>query len=170
MSNWDFRNLNLSGYDLQKGGQLPVGPHVLKVTKAEIQDTKDKQSGQLVMELDALDGGGQARDYITLFTKKTDDKSKQAVEIGRSRLKTMLHFSGFPGDIPGDVKQLVGIIVGVHIEASEDFVNDEGKTQKGYNRPRRRGQAYFDPADLGKAKADLSGRGKSGGMSDDIPF
>lgn len=169
MSNWDFRNLNLSGYDLQKGGALPIGPNVAKVTDAKLQDTKDGMSGQVVIQLDGLNGEGQVRDYITLFTKKTDDKSKQAIEIGRSRLKTLLHFAGVSTDIPGDVKNLIGLVVGVHVEKGEPYTDSTGAPKEGFNRPRRKGMAYFDPADLGAAKADTSKFG-DGLASDPIPF
>jgi hypothetical protein len=168
MSNWDFRNLNLSGYDLQKGGALPIGPNVAKVTDAKMQDTRDGMSGQLVIQLDGLNGEGQVRDYITLFTKKTDDKAKQAVEIGRSRLKTLLHFAGVSTDLPGDVKNLIGLVVGVHVEKGEPYTDEKGVQKEGFNRPRRKGQAYFDPADLGAARADTSKF--SAPLNDDIPF
>jgi hypothetical protein len=166
---WDFRNLNLANYDIQKGGQLPEGPHICKITNAEMNEASGGQVGQLVVELESLKGEGMVKDYITLFSKKTDENSQKAVEIGRGRLKSILHFSGFPNaDAPSDVKNLKGIVVGVYIEKGEDFVKD-GVTKKGFNRPRRRGQAYFDPADLGVAKADFS-KVKAGSLNDDIPF
>lgn len=170
---WSFTDLNLNGVEAQKGAAtLKPGRYVCEVSEAELKTTK-AGGRQLFVKLNDINGGGYVADWITLTHPKaaTDKGSKQAVEIGMSRLKALLLYGGHPNpDRPGDIASVNGLVVGVNVEQSEDWTDDKGVTRKGGGKPAKSG-AYFSPADIGHKTSGAKPAGsKPEGVDDDIPF
>lgn len=147
MSDFDFSQLNLTDVEASKASTtLRPGVYVCGVEGATIKKSAGKPV-QLVVELVDEAGQGKVTDYITLAHPRaaTDSGCRQAVEIGRSRLKSLLECSGHPSpNQPGNVSTLNGLRVGVRVEQSEDWIDDKGATRKGGGKPARNG-AYLPP-------------------------
>lgn len=167
--NWSFDTIDLTKVEAQKGGAtLKPGRYSCDIQEVEIRKTS-AGGRQLVVRLGDQNGGGYVTDYITLTNPKsgTDPKAKMAVEIGMSRLKSLLVYGAHPNpDRPGDVRSLVGLTVGVVVEQGDDWVDDKGVTRKGGGKPARNG-AYFSPVGV---RVNPTPPPAQGGVDDDIPF
>jgi hypothetical protein len=165
MAEWTgFGSLNLSGVEAEQGRKsLPPGSYTCKITRAEIKDTKDGRGKGLVVELTDVAGTGAVEDWINVY-----NKNEQTMEIGQKRLKALLVTAGHPNpDRPGDVKSLLGLHVGVHVEQGEDWKDKDGNTRKGGGKPRSSG-AYFKPE--GAPAPSFAERAKGPLPQDAIPF
>lgn len=160
--NFDFSSLNLTGVEAQRGStSLKPGRFPCRTSDAEIKTT---QAGgkQLHIKLTDINGQGTTQDFITLAHPRaaTDEKAAMSVRIGLERLKALLTYGGHPNpDAPGDIKSINGLIVGVNVEAGEDWVDDKGVTRKGGGKPRQKGGAYFRASELGVEMGSASGVG-----------
>jgi hypothetical protein len=161
---WSFGSLNLAGVDPEQGRKsLPPGSYTCRITKSEIRDTKDGRGKGLVVELTDSNGTGAVEDWINVY-----NKNEQAMEIGQKRLKALLVSAGHPNpDRPGDVKSMLGLHVGVHVEQGEDWTDKEGNKRKGGGKPRSSG-AYFKPE--GAPAPNYAERAKGPLPRDEIPF
>jgi hypothetical protein len=170
--NWSFRDLDLTNVEAQKGGNtLKPGRYSCEIQEVEIKKTA-AGGNQLFVRFVDQSSGGYVSDYVTLTHPKSgsDPKAKMSVEIGMSRLKSILVHGGHPSpDRPGDVRSLVGLIVGVSVEQGEDWVDDKGVTRKGGGKPARNG-AYFSPVGLKVDTRPPAPGTTSKGVDDDIPF
>jgi hypothetical protein len=153
MSEFDFSQLSLEGVEAARGGAtLKPGIYVCTVDGVEIKKNPGKAT-QLVVELVDEGGQGKVTDFISLAHARAavDDKCRQAVEIGRSRLKALLEHGGHPNpDKPGDISTLKGLRVGVRVEQGDDWVDDKGATRKGGGKPARNG-AYLPASQVRSA-------------------
>lgn len=165
MADWSgFGSLNLSGVEAEQGRRsLPPGSYVCRISKTEIKDTKDGRGKGLVVELSDVDGRGAVEDWINIY-----NRNEQTQEIGLKRLKSLLVSSGHPSpDRPGDVKSLVGLTVGVHVEQGDDWTDRDGNKRKGGGKPRSSG-AYYKPE--GAPAPTFAERSKGSLPRDEIPF
>lgn len=170
MSNFSFRDLNLSGVEAQKGSNsLKPGRYVCTTSEAELKPTK---SGgiSLKIKLTDRDGGGSVTDFINIKVPNVnDDKQAMAQRIGRERLKALLVFGGHKNpDEPGDIKTMNGLTVGVIVEQGEDWKDESGTTRKGGGKPKKNG-AYFDPKELG-VQVSTTTSSSDTDLDDEIPF
>lgn len=165
MSEWKgFASLDLTNVEAEKGRKsLMPGSYTCKITNAEIKDTKDGRGKGLVVELTDVEGRGSVEDWINIH-----NKSQQAQEIGLGRLKYLLECAGHPNPgRPGDIKTLLGLQVGVHVEQGEDWIDRDGNKRKGGGKPRSSG-AYFKAE--GAAAPSFAERAKGPLPRDEIPF
>lgn len=161
-----FGSINLAGVASDtEGMSLKPGAHVCKVTKVEIKDSKNGGGKVLHVDLAEVEGRGTIRDFINIYHPKQDVR-----EIGMRRLANFLRSSNHPSpDNPGDVKSLVGLIVGVYVDP-EPFTAKDGSTKNG-SKVRDRG-AYFNPNKDGQPVGympESAGGGRAREM-DEIPF
>lgn len=132
---FSFKDLNLSGVTAAAGGAvLSSGRYVVKVRDAEVTDTKAGTGKVLKLKLSC--DQGVITDNINVFSTT----SSEAQRIGREQLKGMLVSSGHPNpDEPGDIKNLIGLTVGI-------IVGEDGQ----YNgKPSYKVKGYLKPADIG---------------------
>lgn len=171
MTNWNgFGQLNLAGVSAEEGRKtLQPGVYACRVKNAEIRDTKAGGGKYLYVELHDAKGAGQVTDRINIH-----NRNPEATEIGLRRLKALLIAAKHPNpDRPGDISSLNGLLVGVHVEQSEDWTDEKtGELKKGGGKPRERG-AYF-PADqvegFDASAAPAAGNTGSLPFNDKIPF
>lgn len=165
MSWTGFGGLNLAAVEAEQGRKsLKPGSYALKITEAEIKDTKDGYGKGLKIVLTDPSGAGAVEDFINVH-----NRNAQAVEIGLKRLKALLVACGHPNpNQPGDVKTLVGRMVGVHVEQGDDWVDKNGNKKPGGGEPRKSG-AYYK---LDTTQQMMTGSAPTGGndLNDDIPF
>lgn len=166
-----FNDINLAGVEAENGrSTLKPGAHTCRITEAEIKDTKGGGHAVRVV-FEEVSGAGKVHDFINVH-----NKNDQAEEIGKRRLKALLENSNHPNpNRPGDIKSLVGLTVGVHVEQGDDWVDDKGETRRGGGEPRRNGAYFKLPATTGGdstydyGTTSVGGR-KSDPLDDDIPF
>jgi hypothetical protein len=168
MSWTGFNNLDLTEVEAEKGrSTLEPGSYTVKIVEALVNPAKNDSNGRvLALKFEEVNGKGSANDNINLVNRNPD-----ATKIGLARLKAMLVAAGHPNpDRPGDVKSMIGLKVGLHIEQDADWTDRDGKLRKGGGKPRRSG-AYFKPSDLSDAGAS-AGRLRvfDDDLNDDIPF
>jgi hypothetical protein len=114
----------------------------------------------LIIEMTG-DGGQKVNDRINIV-----NNSKEAVEIGRARLKHLLEMAGHPNpNQPKDVNSIKGLNVGVHVVDGADWADQEGMIRKGGGEPRR-SAPYFKAT----ASAAPSTAKDDDGFGDGIPF
>ncbi len=123
---FDFSELSLSSYDISTGAQmLKPGKYVCVIKDAKVGPNKQKTGVVMTVDLESVGGEGSIKTWINLTSQNAE-----ATRIGRSELKTMLHFAGHPNpDRPGDVSTIKGLKVGVLIRANnykKDGVDKEG--------------------------------------------
>lgn len=163
-----FGGLDLTTVEAQTGRKtLTPGSHHCKIVSAEVRQTKDKTGHALAVEFQAVDGTGSVEDFINL-----NNRNDMAERIGKERLKALLIAAKHPNpNRPGDVKSLIGLEVGVHVEEGESWVNAEGKTVPGGGKPRKSG-AYYKVGSEAPAGGGTNGGGYGGygDLNDDIPF
>lgn len=178
MNQWNYGMLNMSNVQPQRENNgLPVGRHKCRVAAAELVPTK-AGTYQVVVDLQGVDVPGKTQDRITVFHPRagSDANSAKSVEIGKERLMALLTYGGHPNPAAHrDVKELVGLIVGVVCDQDVDWVDDKGVTRKGGVKPQKNG-AYFSLDELaGGAQSQAapqsapSGMGR-GDLDDEIPF
>lgn len=170
MSNWDIRDLNLTGVDIQRAATtLPPGKYVCRTSDAKVQTNK-AGGFQIVVKLTDVDGAGSVTDYITVKAPAgASPNAQKAAEIGRERLKALLTYGGHSNpDHPGDISRYNGLVVGVIVEQGEDWTDENGVVRKGGGKPKRNG-AYFDPKMLGYEGAPLAEQ-PADDLNDMIPF
>ena len=177
MSNdWNgFDSLDLSDVTEDSGERrLRPGRYVCKITDASIESTKDKKGRKVVVTLQDTAGNGGIVDYINVFLPGKE----KAMEIGRKRLKTLLVHGGHENpDKPGDIKNLIGMTVGVNVEA-EPYTDQNGKEQMGsavaswhpYFEPKGAVGLGPDNSHVDKAAAKAANADGTDGFDDDIPF
>lgn len=160
-----FGGLDLSGVDAEQGRKtLTPGAHPCKITGAEIKQTGNGDGHGLKVAFAALDGSGETSDFINL-----NNRNAKAVEIGQRRLKALLIAAKHPNpDRPGDVKTMIGLRVGVHVEQDADWTDKDGVVRPGGGKPRRSG-AYYE-LDGAQAGSPPSPGGDYDDLNDSIPF
>jgi len=142
---WSFRDLNLTGVEVQTGGSLKPGRYVCRVSDPKIKETRNG-GRQVEVRLTDINGSGSVRDFISVYVPGNTENAQTAQRIGRERLKSLLVFGGHPNpDEPGDIKTLDGLIVGVNVEQSEDYEKDGVMRKPGQARRRvlRSGRAWL---------------------------
>jgi hypothetical protein len=167
-----FNSLNLTGIEAESGRKtLKPGSYTLKITGAEVRETKDKTGHFVLVEFTDPVTGGQVEDVINVH-----NRNPQAVEIGMKRLKSLLIACGHPTpDRPGDIKSLIGRMVGVHVEQGAPWTDKNGQQKPGGGEPRRSG-AYYKPEGGQTSGGDAFFAGQQTGsfggtdLNDDIPF
>lgn len=177
MTNWTgFGGLDLSGVEAERSSNtLRPGNYICKITEAEVKDTKDKRGKGLEVTFVDKDSGGDIKDWINL-----KNNNAEAERIGLQKLKALLISAGHPNpDRPGDVRSIVGLMVGVRVDQGEDWTDNNGRVRPGGGKVRRSG-AYFnqsaashigpDPrANTRREPEANTGRGASS-FNDEIPF
>ena len=148
MSDWNFRNLDLSGVDIQRPSRfLPVGNHVCVLNDCEV--VTSKSGWQIILYWEEIEGAGSCRDYITIHANSKEDNAQLAERIGKERLKAVLTYGGHPTpDNPNDVNTMKGMVVGVICEKDDDWIDKFGNQRQGIVKPRRNG-AYVKASDFG---------------------
>jgi hypothetical protein len=118
-----FNDLDLSSNTASSGERrLKAGRYACKITGVELRTNKDGVGRSIQVEFTDVDSGGKIMDFINVYLPN----SPKAETIGRDRLKSMLEHGGHPTpDKPGDIKSLVGLVVGVNVEESEYVSNGE---------------------------------------------
>lgn len=176
MSDWSFDKIDLGTVE-DGGGRATLYPgnHQVKVAKAEIKTTKAGNGKYVEVRLEN-ESGQYVVDRINV-----KNPSQTATDIGLARLKSLLTHGGHPTpDKPGDIASLVGLELGVRVEAGESWKDENGNVRPGGGQPRNSG-AYFgldQGVELGedtspKMSTDSSSSApKTGGNmpNDDIPF
>jgi len=164
MMNWNgLGSINLAAIEEDRGGQtLAEGPHVCKITNAELNKTKNGKGHRLAVTLTALDGSGHVTDYMNVH-----NASSEAQEIGLRRLKTMLVKAGYSGASP-DIAKMKGLMVGVHVVRGDDWTDKDGHARRGGGQPRQN-NPYFLPSET-PAQAPATEAAAANEFDDDIPF
>ncbi|PWC63976.1 hypothetical protein TSH7_09865 [Azospirillum sp. TSH7] len=163
MSDWSFRNLDLSGVDMASGATvLKPGRWVCKATEVELDMNSGKTGRILKVKLVEVNGQGVITAKLNVQHQNAD-----AQRIGLGELKALLTHGGHPNpEKPGDIKSVKGLVTGVTVtHDSSTYVDNKGKT-------RERGSqvsGYFDPAEAGYVRGAGSAGGGSGDGAD-IPF
>lgn len=159
-----FGNLDLSKVAAEgEGSKLRAGSYSCRITKAEVKDTASGNGGKvLYVTLDGVNGEGSITDRINIH-----NPNPQTVEIALRRLASLLRNGGHPNpNKPGDVKSMLGLVVGVHVDP-EEYQDKEGQTRMG-SKIRDRG-AYFSVA--GGVPTMPSPQRSAGAVPhDEIPF
>ena len=156
---FNFSSLDLTEVNQESGRRtLAAGDHSCRISDVEIKDTRSGGK-MLIIEMTG-DGGQKVNDRINIV-----NNSKEAVEIGRARLKHLLEMAGHPNpNKPSDVNSIKGLSVGVHVVDGADWADQEGMIRKGGGEPRR-SAPYF------KATASSTSPAKDDdGFGDGIPF
>lgn len=156
---FNFSSLDLTEVNQESGRRtLAAGDHSCRISDVEIKDTRSGGK-MLIIEMTG-DGGQKVNDRINIV-----NNSKEAVEIGRARLKHLLEMAGHPNpNQPKDVNSIKGLSVGVHVVDGADWADQEGMIRKGGGEPRR-SAPYF------KATASSTSPAKDDdGFGDGIPF
>jgi len=156
---FNFSSLDLTEVNQESGRRtLAAGDHSCRISDVEIKDTRSGGK-MLIIEMTG-DGGQKVNDRINIV-----NNSKEAVEIGRARLKHLLEMAGHPNpNQPKDVNSIKGLSVGVHVVDGADWADNEGMIRKGGGEPRR-SAPYF------KATASSTSPAKDDdGFGDGIPF
>lgn len=158
-------SINLSEIEEDKGGQtLAEGPHVCRITNAELNKTKNGKGHRLAVTLTALDGSGHVTDYMNV-----NNPSDEAQEIGLRRLKTMLSKAGYTLPNP-DINKMKGLSVGVHVVRGDDWTDREGNTRRGGGQPRQN-SPFFAPSETPTTEGSASPAASGSKFDDDdIPF
>lgn len=164
MSGFSFNDLNLSGVDVQEGrGLLAPGRYVAEVKAAKLKKTSNGQGTILEVVLADTHGAGA----IT-WNLNVHNPSAEATRIGRSELKSLLHWGGHPNpDKPEDISKIKGLVVGLNVKPDTYMKN-------GVAQPSAKVSSVFDPADLEPTKytprpAPTAAK-KADNLNDDIPF
>lgn len=157
-----FAALNLSGVDEEQGGRtLQEGDHICRISSAKLEKTANGQGIKLTVQLDGPNGA-YVRDVMNIC-----NKSEQAQEIGRKRLKHLLIQAGHPNpNQPGDVQTMVGLFVGVHVVKGEDWTDQNGQRRNGGGEPRSMSPYYKAEGQMAPASAPRS----VDSFDDPIPF
>jgi len=157
---FNFSSIDLTEVNQESGRRtLTAGDHACRISDVEIKDTRSGGK-MLIIEMTG-DGGQKVNDRINIV-----NNSKEAVEIGRARLKHLLEMAGHPNpNKPSDVNSMKGLSVGVHVVDGADWADQEGMIRKGGGEPRR-SAPYFKAATAGVVAAAKS----DDGFGDDIPF
>jgi hypothetical protein len=167
MTGWSgFGSLNLTNVEAENGrSTLKPGSYACKIVGAEVKQTKDKSGHGLLVTFEEERGAGRVEDFINLNNRNT-----QAVEIGMRRLKGLLIAANHPNpDRPGDVRSLVGLRVGVHVEEGEPWMKD-GKQMPGGGKPRKSGAYYKVESGTNNGMSGMNGAPPKDDLDDDIPF
>ena len=87
---FNFSSLDLTEVNQESGRRtLTAGDHACRISDVEIKDTRSGGK-MLIIEMTG-DGGQKVNDRINIV-----NNSKEAVEIGRARLKHLLEMAGHP--------------------------------------------------------------------------
>jgi hypothetical protein len=176
MSDFDFSQLDLSEYEVDSGEErLRAGRYICKVTEAKVEPMKSKNGYTLVLRLeDKVTGHGS----IPMFITVKHSKSAKAQQIGLAQVKTLATHGGLPNpDKVGDVKNLVGLEVGVKV-SPEPWTDDNGEERTGSAVDKW--HPFFDPAKGATGPDPVETKGsdsvktppppKADPFDDDIPF
>ncbi len=155
---FSFSDLNLKAIELSTSGTgatIPPGRHLVKVTNAELKDTR-AGGKMVVVRLSELNGTERSiRHWINVHVPS----SKEATRIGREQLKSLLVHGGHddPDNIGqhgvGSIKDLeVGVYV-VKDSYSQDGMEREGSKVRGYYNPNESKDTQTKPV-----------------LDDDVPF
>ena len=158
---FNFSTLDLTEVNQESGRRtLTAGDHACRISDVKIADTR---SGGKMMIIEMTgDGGQKVNDRINIV-----NNSKEAVEIGRARLKHLLEMAGHPNpNKPSDVNSIKGLSVGVHVVDGADWADQEGMIRKGGGEPRR-SAPYFKASASASATATAK---DDDGFGDGIPF
>ena len=156
---FNFSSLDLTEVNQESGRRtLAAGDHSCRISDVEIKDTRSGGK-MLIIEMTG-DGGQKVNDRINIV-----NNSKEAVEIGRARLKHLLEMAGHPNpNKPSDVNSIKGLSVGVHVVDGADWADQEGMIRKGGGEPRRSAPYFKATASSTSPAIDDDGFG------DGIPF
>lgn len=159
-----FGSINLTGVAADgEGMNLRPGSYTCRVSKAEVKDSKDGRGKVLHLSFNEVDGRGSIMDFVNIYHQKQDVR-----EIGARRLANFMRSTNHPNpDNPGDIKSLIGLTVGVHVDPKE-YVNKAGDKKMGSG-VRERG-AYFSPDGKVEAPQASGGSRSSAPIDDEIPF
>lgn len=144
MNQFSFREMNLAGVQAQVGGggQLAVGEYIARVLEAKVEPTKAGNGHKLVVKLGDTNGAGVITDNINLSNPNPD-----ATKIGRERLKALLVSGGHANpDQPGDVSTIKGLLVGIIVEAGDEYTDRNGNKKTGTQL--KRSGAYVKPSQI----------------------
>lgn len=136
---FNINELNLSNIAVSTGGsRMKPGKYICVTKNAKLENTKANDGSKLLyIEVENRNG-----DTLPIRINVHLVKSKQATEIGRSQLKSMLVYGGHPTpDTPGDITSFNKLVVGVAVEKStykKDGVDKEGSEF----------HYFFDPHEL----------------------
>ncbi len=186
MSEWSFKNLNLSQVSQESVG-VPVGEHVCKIVHAEVKKSGTKAT--LYVQFQAPNGA-KFYSFCKVHDSDTSERKRRGTEIGQSRLKSILTHGGHPNpDNPGDINTLLGLEVGVRLAYPTDDDGNRlewernGKSGLEQAQPLEFGAFYtpvaYDQVENGVDKAPVivveediatNGTGAPPDLDDKIPF
>ena len=161
MAAFSFDNLNLSGVKTSAGGGLQPGRYICKVKEATLRDTA-KGGKQVEVTLEDKASGSTIRAWLNVHVPE----GAEATRIGREQLKSLLVHGGHATpDAPGDIKSLVGLVVGVSVKA--DNYEKSGETRIG-----SKVHFFYDPASGGVGAKDSAMQAPAAArkLDDEIPF
>jgi hypothetical protein len=163
----NFGALNLSGVTPDDGlAYMTAGYHEAEIVEATFEKNS-KGTGAFVKVMFRNDDGEVTFDQINVF-----NASPQAEEIGRKRLKAMLIAANHPNpDNPTDVKTMVGLRLGLHVEEGSPYRDKNGVEREGRPRPRKNA-AYENLGVVGDLPTGVPQTPVSNGIDpdDEIPF
>jgi hypothetical protein len=165
-----FGSLDLSNVEGGGGDQrktIPPGNHIVSITDASIKDSA--KGGKFILVIFENDAGQYVQERLNIVHKT----SPQAVEIGMRKLKELLVCGGHPTpDKPSDIKSLLGLKLGVRVQAGQDWRDNEGNIRPGGGELRPT-SPFFKPDDgkvsIGDAPKDDQVFGKADSNEDDLP-
>ena len=186
MSEWSFKNLNLSQVT-QESVAVPVGEHVCKIVKAEVKKAGTKATLHVQFQ---APNGATFYSFCKVHDTDTSEKKRRGTEIGQKRLKSILTHGGHPNpDNPGDINTLLGLEVGVRLAYPRDDNGNRtewernGKSGLEQAQPLEFGAFYtpvaYDQVENGVDKAPVivveeeiatNGTGAPPDLDDKIPF
>ena len=124
MTDWNgFSSLDLTKVESSSGYvRLPKGEHHVKITDAVM---KDSATGGKYLQVN-FKGVEEVGDINANFNLV--NKNPQAVDIGKSQLKSLLIAAQHPNpDKPGDVASLKNLELAVVVGDGKPFTGDDGK-------------------------------------------
>lgn len=123
--------LNLSDAKVFTGFTvLPAGMYNFKIASCELKENNAKTGHYLEVGFQVLDGeheGSQVTDRYNI-----DNPNKEAQEIGKNQLKTMITMAGHSNpDMIADTDELIGLKVKAAIEEEKTTYKKDGEDKEG---------------------------------------